>query len=393
LIAAGAGMMAGNSPFAGVNIGQGLGTGLKTLEQQRADAQKDTTIAQAAKRLELEAKQHEDQFTRSTPYQQFQMSLPHAIGQHIDPTTGLPITTYAARQPDGTWKPLDTSVDSKPAQTDQASVTDWVPGKNVPEGVNPKALAGTDQATANMVRAIDEGRMHLNAVPQRQRFMVEKLLHGYDDKWDETLWNLRNKQQADMSTNGNAGKMVLAVNQLLPHLSTAFDHAAKLANSNYPEANTIKNWWLTQTGDPRVKEFEAVREVAAMDAARLLRGSGQMAEQDIEHWRNTLGASGSPQQLQGVIRLLADDLMKARIDSIKQSYRMNMRQEPPDFVSPEAKEALGRITVKAASGQTSSGAQSAASARAPQDQQALEWAAANPNDPRAAAIKKRLGVP
>lgn len=35
----------------------------------------------------------------------------------------------------------------------------------------------------------------------------------------------------------------------------------------------------------------------------------------------------------------------------------------------------------------------APAARSPQDQQALEWANANPNDPRAVKIKQRLGVP
>lgn len=69
LTAAGLGIMGGTSPYAGVNIGQGAQQGLKTLEQQRQDIQKDATIAQSAQRLAQEAKQHEDQFTRMTPYQ------------------------------------------------------------------------------------------------------------------------------------------------------------------------------------------------------------------------------------------------------------------------------------------------------------------------------------
>ena len=137
--------------------------------------------------------------------------------------------------------------------------------------------------------------------------------------------------------------MILAVNQLLPHLKTASDKAAALDNGDYPAANSIANFWATQTGDPRVKTFEEVREVAAMDAARLLRGSGAMAEKDIEFWRQNLSSAGSPQQLQSQLGLLADDLMGARIGSIKQSYEMNMRKKAPDFVSDDAKQALATI--------------------------------------------------
>lgn len=66
LTAAGLGMMAGTSPFAGVNIGHGGQAALKTLEEQRAASQKDETIDQAARRLALEAKHHEDQYIRET---------------------------------------------------------------------------------------------------------------------------------------------------------------------------------------------------------------------------------------------------------------------------------------------------------------------------------------
>jgi hypothetical protein len=346
LTAAGLGIMGGTSPFAGVNIGQGGLKGLQMLEQQRAASQKDETIQQAADRLAQEAKFHEDEYTRVKPYEQFMMHRPVPMGQHIDPTTYLPMTTYGIMQPDNSIKPVDTSNKTGPdaALPPNASPTEgWIPGQNVPEGVRPEVLQNEPDGIANMVKSIDEGRSRLADVPARQRFMVEQKLHAYDKNWDETVWGLRNKQQSDLSTNGTAGKMLTAVNQLLPHLSTAFDRADALANTNYPEANTIKNWWLTATGDPRVKEFATVREVASMDAARLLRGSGQMAEKDIEAWRENIASQGSPQQLKKVISLLADDLIGARISSLQHEYRQNMRQEPPEFLSPEAKSALAKI--------------------------------------------------
>ncbi len=66
LTAAGLGIMGGTSPFAGVNIGQGGMQGLKMLETQRENVRKDETVEQSAKRLEQEAKFHEDQYSRMT---------------------------------------------------------------------------------------------------------------------------------------------------------------------------------------------------------------------------------------------------------------------------------------------------------------------------------------
>ena len=400
LMAAGLGIAGGTSPFAGVNIGQGGLQGLKMLEQQRTEGQKDETIAQAARRLELEAKHHEDQYSRATPYQQFEMNKPVPMGQRIDPLTGQTVTTYGKVQPDGSLKPVDpTAAATNPAAAaaDDAALPAnakatqgfLIPGKNVPDNVDPSVLAGQDPGVANMVRAIDEGRMPLTQVPLKQRYMVERLLHAYDGQWDGTVWGLRNKQQADLATNGTAGKMLTAVNQLLPHLQTAYDTATELANTNYPEANTIKNWWLTATGDSRVKKFQTVREVASMDAARLLRGSGQMSEKDIDEWRKNIAESGSPSQLHDVIRLLASDLIGARISSIQHEYRQNMRQEPPEFLSPEAKTALTKIIIQK-NGEKGSGQPAAAAPAGGGDQPPVpgarkapdnHWYVTDPNRP------------
>jgi len=73
----------GTSPFAAVNIGQGGLQGLKTLQEQRGLGQKDETIEQATRRLDLEAKHHEDQYTRATPYQQYEMKKPVPMGRQL----------------------------------------------------------------------------------------------------------------------------------------------------------------------------------------------------------------------------------------------------------------------------------------------------------------------
>lgn len=69
---AGFAMMAGTSPFAGVNIGKGLQAGVATLQDQRKELASEEGINQRAKQLALEAQKHVDQYTKMTPYQQSQ---------------------------------------------------------------------------------------------------------------------------------------------------------------------------------------------------------------------------------------------------------------------------------------------------------------------------------
>ena len=369
LMAAGLGMAAGTSPFPMVNIGHGGLQGLKTLEEQRAASQKDETIDQAARRLEQEAKHHEDQYTRMTPYQKEEVTqhksqmalnenkpiqvgidaLGHPIlgirdkdtGTYVDPITRKPVQDPNARAP--TYNVPGTGKEDDAALPPHAQLTE---GVDIPEGVDKTVLARVPPDVAKTIRAIDEGRANLSSIPMKDRGAYLKLVNEYDPGWDQNLYSLRKRTNDDLSPNGNSGKMILATNQLLPHLKTASDKAQALENSNFKGGNAITNWLRTESGDPRPGNFETVREVAAMDAARLLRGSGQMAEKDIDFWRNNLGTAGSPRQLQEKINLLADDLMGARISSIQHSYRTNMRKEPPDFVSKEAKEALATIKAR-----------------------------------------------
>lgn len=370
LMAAGLGIAGGTSPFPMVNIGQGGMQGLKMLETQRAASQKDETIDQATRRLDLEAKHHEDQFTRMTPYQQETLaahksqtalaenkpikvgidSMGHDIlgvrdkdtGAYVDPITRKPVVDPNATTPHYNIPPGTNEADA--ALPPHARLTE---GVDIPEGVDKSVLARLSAKDANIVRGIDEGRTNLSSIPMKDRTAYLKLVNEYDPAWDQNLYSLRRRQNDDLSSNGNAGKMLLATNQLLPHLNSLGDRAAKLDNGNYPGGNVVSNWIATQRGDPRVKDFQTIRAAAANDAARLLRGTGAMAEKDIEEWRNNFNEAGSPAQLQTTIASLADDLIGARVSSIQHSYRMNMRKEPPEMVSKEAQAASAAIKERA----------------------------------------------
>ena len=203
---------------------------------------------------------------------------------------------------------------------------------------------------AGTIKAVAEGRQTLTSVPSRtyevngkkvsERVIVEQGVHQYMDNWEQSTASLRADTMRDLSPKGKTGQLVLGVNQLLPHLKTASDAAVALDNSAYPAANSIKNWWLTATGDPRVQKFNTVRDVAALDAARILRGVGGFTVEEVRNWQNNIKGAGSPKQLQGVLNMLAGDLMGARMNSIEYSYKMFAGKDAPDLLSPHAKEAL-----------------------------------------------------
>ena len=69
LINAGAGMMGGTSPYAGVNIGKGLQAGVETLGKQREASREEESVNQRAQQLALTAQQHLDTMTKMTPVQ------------------------------------------------------------------------------------------------------------------------------------------------------------------------------------------------------------------------------------------------------------------------------------------------------------------------------------
>lgn|GEM_PF-3152198 len=349
------------SPAAAIGAG-GL-QGVKTLESQRAAEQKQESIDQAARRLDQVAQFHRDQYTKMTPYQQAEIGTRQYAQTHMTPyqeaeaskpfvvgQNALGLNVYGRRLPNGqivdaaTGQPITDKNTAAPKNTDDEAA---LPPTSTPTATgdirDESVLREVDPKMAATIRAIDEGRTSIASVPLKMRGQVLNLVNAYDPSWDQTTWAARNRMQSDLAPNGNSGKLLLAVNQLLPHLKVASDKAAALDNGNFPAANAVTNWLLTQAGDPRVTSFNTVREVAALDAARLLRGSGAMAEADINNWRELLASSGSPRQLQENIGLLSDELIGARVSSIEHSYRMIMRKDPPSLVSDEAKDALAAI--------------------------------------------------
>jgi len=353
LIAAGLGMMASRSPYFGVGVGQGGLMGLQAFEEQRKQALSEKQIQERANMLEEQIKhmhKQEDVATEHLGIERERLNRPIKMTDPVsgveylaDPRSGKPVgNTQGAVGPNA--RPL--------ADPNSPGVQPGTPeNKTHAAGTHPEVLTEIAKVDPNLpatVKAISEGRMTLQSAGYKDKTRLAKFVNAYDPNWNQQVFAARQRQLNDETSNGTAGKMIMATNQLLPHLNTLSRRAEALDNSNYPGVNTIKNWILTKTGDPRIKEFTSTREVAALDTARLLRGSGQMSEKDIEEWRKQISEADSPRTLQGVIQNLSEDLIGARINSIQQTHRSVMGTEPPDWISGEAKTARNAIKERAA---------------------------------------------
>lgn len=387
LMAAGLGMMAGTSPFAGVNIGQGGLQGLKTLEAQRAAAQKDTTIAQAARRLELEAKHHEDQYTRMTPYQKAQVAKaerdaaiealkPVQIGQDA---YGRPV--YAKRNAKtGEYEEIRPSQDAAPAAPPAPVVpaVPAVPGQDesalpvnakptqglLPngtfgpveppkEGTDPAALEGMRPGDVKLVKAIAEGRQKFLPIGRNNPYnrMIMEKVHEYDPNVDETAFSRRQRTANffAVGTQGGGGQNITAMNTFGQHAEELLRLSEELKMGNYPTLNALRTALAKQGLTEReiqskIGAWEVASKAVADEGAKVFAGSNS-ALADRESWQGKFDVNNpqsvTKEKLKEVVKLI-----EGRLNALTAQYNEGMRttHEAKDFIAPRTREIFDRIT-------------------------------------------------
>lgn len=382
LVSAGLGMMAGTSPFAGVNIGQGGLQGIKTLEAQRAAAQKDTTIEQAARRLAIEAKHHEDQYTRMTPYQRAQVERaarasemekmkPVQIGFN---TYGQPI--FAKRNPKtGEYEPIQLPGQEPVPAAPAAPVAPsgpMVPGKDesslpvnaqptqglLPNGTlgpvnpppptaNPEALEGMRPGDVKLVKAISEGRQKFLPIGRNNpynRFIMEKV-HEYDPAVDETAFSRRQRTANffAVGTQGGGGQNITAMNTFGQHAKELLDISEKLNLGQYPTLNSLKLALAKQGfGAKEIQDTIGAWEVAAKavadEGAKVFAGTNS-ALADREEWGKKFDVNNpksvTHEKLKEVVKLI-----EGRLNALTNQYNEGMRtsHDAKDFIAPKTRE-------------------------------------------------------
>jgi len=182
---------------------------------------------------------------------------------------------------------------------------------------------------------------------------------------------------------GKQGQQVNAFNTAIDHLGTMDKLSDALQNGDIKAFNTIGNVVARQTGQPAPANFDAAKQIVTAEVIKAVVASGGGVTERQEAERN-FAAANSPEQLKGVIDTYKQ-LLGGQLKSLNLQYENTTgRKDFDKKLTPEAKTTLDRLR-----GETPA---ASAAKLAPADQQALTWATANPNDPRAAQIKQRLGM-
>lgn len=468
LIAAGLGMLASDSPFAGVAIGQGGLKGLNTYLAQEKQ-KKDQSISQQrvdleAKRLANEAEQFQknynlNQLRTTLPYTQmtaaekatlasnkarqtFEQSKPFKVGSTFsgdvylmrDPKSGQ-IMRYDANsnslQPLGTGTPFhaegvgfntpeNLSQDSGGPRAIYTAADVALPaGMEPPPPPNRDdkyltQLKAQDPRLAETVKGIANYEISPTSLSIRgnRREQVLGMVKLYDPTYDASLFPAKQRAVTEFFAGGptSPAGTLLAGNTAILHLAEMDKMVDKLPDvsglagglsdvgaSGIPFisywANKARN--AAVQGTPQgaaLSQFDTARQRFTEEVTRFYSGS-QGSEAERDRAIALLDSAKSPQELHAAIRadvqLMRDKVlqMQGRLMAAMgpATWKRAVTQEPQlVLLYKNARNAADEIA-----GDHNTLLQNQ---RSPRDQQALDWANAHPGDPRASAIKRRLGI-
>ncbi len=278
-------------------------------------------------------------------------------------------------------------------------------GKPFPGMTAPQATAQAAPQAAVQPTPINQNTQTTNATPQpKAKSMAQSILDGdisppagptTGSKAALTKEVLRLAQEQGRTYNGNAfkikqeyttgtpSKTVNSLNTATSHLDTLDKAGQALQNGQIQIANTVTNALAKQLGQPETSNFQDIAYVVGSEVAKAVVGSGQSAVHDREKIEQAFSSSKSPEQLAGTIKYYKE-LMAGQLMTHKTQWTSS-GLNPAEF---DAKLLPNTRTLVSA---TAPGA-APVSKLSEQDNQAIEWARQNPNDPRAAKIKKQLGL-
>ncbi len=189
------------------------------------------------------------------------------------------------------------------------------------------------------------------------------------------------ERRTELELSAREGKIATAVKEAQNFATIALDASAKVPRGQFLPWNKLSQYKDTQVQSPELASFKAAT-LSLVNAYTRAVGGGTVHVADKEHANEMLNTAQSQQAYEAVVKQLITETQAAL--AAPGQVRAQARNETPTpaATTPQAGSPPPSSPSSGGGGPTMSA----------QDQSALAWANAHPNDPRAAAIKQKLGV-
>lgn len=198
-----------------------------------------------------------------------------------------------------------------------------------------EALQATAEDVANYKLAPPSGSKLLSGNwPE-----VMKLVKGINPSYDGTQFATKNRARQAFAT-GKQGDIVRSLSVATDHLDQLSQAATALKNRDTTAINRVVNFFSSQTGNPAVTNFDAMKEIVGDEVVKAVVGATGAAG-DREAIKKTFSAANSPAQLAGVIQKYKG-LMGGQLKGLRQQYeRTTGLRDFDEAISPTANAELG----------------------------------------------------
>lgn len=447
LIATGLGMAASRSPYPLAALGEGGLQGLQTLRQLRSDKL-------AAQRLDEMARQHLDRMNldraRLLQTEKYQgemtdiarkrldlgnytidpnretadghpIGVDHKTGNLVDLVTKKPIGEGAElKNLKNVWKPLPNKVaeDGSPIFTNgqgqmmNATTKEMLgPGskvldaKTVPLDDRDRRARGQQLALGDLKSAYG-GMGYGQAAAQNKNAVYHEAMKILVDEGhmsvDEAARYLSSQSQAFNATGigmnaeartaatREAGLRIIlnATNAAIP---AAIELSDQIGRTRWTPINRIIQEGRVIASDPTMIRFGIANLQLAEHWAKAMNPTGVMRNEDRDLALRFLNTATGPEGYKAAVTQLK--LQIEREEAAVHSFLQKNGDTAMGKADALTYESVKRDLEKTiAANRERAGPTAPGATRSPQDQQALDWANAHPNDPRAAQIKQKLGV-
>jgi len=189
------------------------------------------------------------------------------------------------------------------------------------------------------------------------------------------------ERRTELELSAREGKIATAVQEAQNFAGIALDASAKVPRGQFLPWNKLSQYKDTQLQSPELASFKAAT-LSLVNAYTRAVGGGTVHVADKEHANEMLNTAQSPEAYQAVVKQLITETQAALAAPGQVRAQARNQTPTPAATPPQAGSPPPSSPSSGGGGPTMSA----------QDQSALAWANAHPSDPRAAAIKQKLGV-